>query len=79
MTILRVWSWGPGIWLPSVLGKLTLLDPDTLFPRLKVREAEEGKGVEGRGVAGQVYMGAWALGVGGLIERLGQSWMWCGG
>ncbi len=50
--------------MAECVGKLTLLDPDTLFPRLKVREAEEGKGVEGRGVAGQVNMGSMGTGCG---------------
>ena len=50
--------------MAECVGKLTLLDPDTLLPRLKVREAEEGKGVEGRRVAGQVYMGSMGTGCG---------------
>ena len=29
--------------MAKCVGKLTLLDPDTLLPRLKVREAEEGR------------------------------------
>ena len=49
--------------MAECVGKLTLPDPDTLLPKLKVRGGG-GEESRGRGVAGQVYMGSMGSGCG---------------